>query len=73
MFMEFMIFMAFYAVAFLAHSAHAVVAKKGVAVTVASTHRFALYFSVLAKALAPALHEYAVHFIVYSGYVLKSH
>jgi hypothetical protein len=72
MFIEFMIFMAFYAVAFMAHSVHAIKVK-GVVPDAASTHRFALYFSVLAKALAPAVHEYAVHFIVYSGYVIKGH
>ena len=69
---ELMIFMAFYAVAFIGHSAHAHFAK-GEMPDVASTHRFALYFSVLVKALGPAVHEYAAHFIVYSGYVLKSH
>lgn len=68
MFTELMIFAAFYAVAFVGHAAHA---RKG-DVSYGS-HRFALYAAVLGKALAAAGHEYAVHFIVYSGYVLKSH
>jgi len=63
---EFMIFAAFYAVAFVGHSVHA---KRDHG----AAHRFALIAGVLAKALAASLHEYAVHFIVYSGYVLKAH
>lgn len=63
---ELMIFAAFYAVAFVGHSVHA---KRDHGVT----HRFAFIAAVLGKAAAAALHEYAVHFIVYSGYVLKSH
>ena len=66
MFAEFMIFMAFYAVAFVGHSLHA---KRDAG----AAHRFALFASVLAKAGAAALHEYAVHLLVYSGYVLKGH
>ena len=66
MFAEILIFAAFYAVAFVGHSVHA---KRDAA----AAHRFALFASVLAKAGAAALHEYAVHFIVYSGYVLKAH
>lgn len=66
MFTELMIFMAFYAVAFVGHSVSAR-HQSG------ASHRFAFYAAVLGKALAAAGHEYAVHFIVYSGYVLKSH
>lgn len=73
MFTELMIFAAFYAVAFVGHAAHArTVARRADGVSQGS-HRFALYAAVLAKALAAAGHEYAVHFIVYSGYVLKGH
>jgi len=72
MLMEFMIFMAFYAVAFMAHSVHAVKVKKA-APDATSTHRFALVFAAVVKAGGPALHEYAVHFIVYSGYVIHGH
>lgn len=67
---ELMIFMAFYAVAFVGHSVHA---GKAHGATHRCHARFALLAAVLGKAGAAALHEYAVHFIVYSGYVLKGH
>lgn len=63
---EFMIFAAFYAVALVGHALHT---RKDAG----AAHRFALIAAVLAKALSAALHEYAVHFLVYSGYVLRSH
>lgn len=71
MFTEVMIFAAFYAVAFMAHAFHAHVTKA--APDVVRAHRFAAYAAVVVKAGAAALHEYAVHFVVYSGYVLPPH
>lgn len=71
MFTEIMIFAAFYAVAFMAHAAHTHVTKA--APDAARAHRFATYVALAVKAGSAALHEYAVHFVVYSGYVLPSH
>lgn len=65
MFTELIIFAAFYAVAIVGHAAH----KPGVP----GAHRFAIIAAVLAKAGSAALHEYAVHFVVYSGYVIRGH
>lgn len=69
MFTEFMIFMAFYAVALVAHFAHSTKVKG--ARDAVKGHRFALYAAVLAKAFAVAGHEYIVHLLVYSGYVIR--
>lgn len=62
---EVLIFAIFYAIAFIGHASHARSSE--------GSHRFALYAAVVVKALSAAAHEYAVHFLVYSGYVLKSH
>lgn len=67
MFTELIIFAAFYAVAIIAHALH----KPGVPGVAA--HRFAVIAAVIVKASATAFHEYAVHFVVYSGYVIRSH
>lgn len=71
MFTEMMIFAAFYAVAFIAHFAHATFVKG--ATDAEAGHRFAFYAAAFAKAGHAAFHEYAVHFVVYSGYVLPQH
>lgn len=72
MFTEIMIFAAFYAVAFVAHVLHGYFAR-GEAHGAEVTHRFALVAAVVVKAAFAAFHEYAVHFVVYSGFVLPKH
>lgn len=73
---EVIVFAGFYSVAIGAHSAHAAVMKrvkkKDVDAEVDHVHKhgIAAAFGTMGHAFAGAFHEYAVHFVVYSGHVI---
>lgn len=69
---EAVVFAAFYGVAFTAHAVHAKVTKRK-EVAAEEKHGIAAVVAVAGHALAGAAHEYAVHFVVYSGHVLNGH